>query len=229
MKPTLILVSNSLGDDRDLPPRTKELLERSDLILGEEHRTTSTLLKRLGIQKPFEILNEHSDPKEIQDLVLRMLQIPLTCIVSDSGSPGLEDPARRIVPLAWEYGLNVIAAPGPTAAIAALTASGFQSSPFTFVGFFSKDQKEREREIKSYLALGHTIVFYETPYRTKHMLESLSKVVPKDRRIFLNLDISLTYEKSFRGSAKEVFESVKNHPKAMPVFVIEEKNQKRDR
>ncbi len=229
MKPTLILVSNSLGDDRDLPPRTKELLERADLILGEEHRTTSTLLKRLGIQKPFEILNEHSDPKEIQDLVLRMLQIPLTCIVSDSGSPGLEDPARRLVPLAWEYGLNVIAAPGPTAAIAALTASGFQSSPFTFVGFFSKDQKEREREIKSYLALGHTIVFYETPYRTKHMLESLSKVVPKDRRIFLNLDISLTYEKSFRGSAKEVFESVKKHPKAMPVFVIEEKNQKRDR
>lgn len=229
MKPTLILVSNSLGDDRDLPPRTKELLERADLILGEEHRTTSTLLKRLGIQKPFEILNEHSDPKEIQDLVLRMLQIPLTCIVSDSGSPGLEDPARKLVPLAWEYGLNVIAAPGPTAAIAALTASGFQSSPFTFVGFFSKDQKEREREIKSYLALGHTIVFYETPYRTKHMLESLSKVVPKDRRIFLNLDISLTYEKSFRGSAKEVFESVKNHPKAMPVFVIEEKNQKRDR
>ncbi|MCZ8157963.1 MAG: SAM-dependent methyltransferase [Leptospira sp.] len=229
MKPTLILVSNSLGDDRDLPPRTKELLESADLILGEEHRTTSTLLKRLGIQKPFEILNEHSDPKEIQDLVLRMLQIPLTCIVSDSGSPGLEDPARKLVPLAWEYGLNVIAAPGPTAAIAALTASGFQSSPFTFVGFFSKDQKEREREIKSYLALGHTIVFYETPYRTKHMLESLSKVVPKDRRIFLNLDISLTYEKSFRGSAKEVFESVKNHPKAMPVFVIEEKNQKRDR
>lgn len=229
MKPTLILVSNSLGDDRDLPPRTKELLERADLILGEEHRTTSTLLKRLGIQKPFEILNEHSDPKEIKDLVLRMLQIPLTCIVSDSGSPGLEDPARKLVPLAWEYGLNVIAAPGPTAAIAALTASGFQSSPFTFVGFFSKDQKEREREIKSYLALGHTIVFYETPYRTKHMLESLSKVVPKDRRIFLNLDISLTYEKSFRGSAKEVFESVKNHPKAMPVFVIEEKNQKRDR
>ncbi len=229
MKPTLILVSNSLGDDRDLPPRTKELLERADLILGEEHRTTSTLLKRLGIQKPFEILNEHSDPKEIQDLVLRMLQIPLTCIVSDSGSPGLEDPARKLVPLAWEYGLNVIAAPGPTAAVAALTASGFQSSPFTFVGFFSKDQKEREREIKSYLALGHTIVFYETPYRTKHMLESLSKVVPKDRRIFLNLDISLTYEKSFRGLAKEVFESVKNHPKAMPVFVIEEKNQKRDR
>ncbi len=229
MKPTLYLVSNSLGDEKDLPPRTKELLESADLVLGEETRTTSTLLKKLGIPREFEIINEHSSEQEIDGILLRMLQIPLTCIVSDSGSPGLEDPAKKIVPKAWEYGIQVLSAPGPTAAMAALTASGFQSSPFTFVGFFPKDQKEREQSLKTYLNLGHTLVFYETPYRTKHMLESLSKLVPNQRRIFLNLDISLKFERSYRGSAKEVYQSFQTNSKAMPVFVIEEKNSKRDR
>jgi 16S rRNA (cytidine1402-2'-O)-methyltransferase len=229
MKPILYLVSNSLGNEKDLPPRTKELLERADLVIGEEQRTTSTLLKKLGITRTFEIFNEHSTEAELEELTMRMLNIPLTCIISDSGSPGLEDPARRLVPRAWEYGISVIAAPGPTAAMAALTASGFQSSPFTFVGFFPKDQKERERDLKSYLSLGHTLVFYETPYRTKHMLESLAKVVPADRRVFLNLDISIEFEKCFRGSAKELFKAVQSHPKAMPVFVIEEKKANRSR
>ncbi|MDZ4724869.1 MAG: SAM-dependent methyltransferase [Leptospira sp.] len=226
MKPTLILVSNSIGDDKDLPPRTKELLEKADLILGEEQRTTSTLLKRLGLSKNFEIFNEHSTKEELEDLVLRLTQVPLTVIISDSGSPGLEDPARKLVPKAWDYGITVQSAPGPTAAMAALTASGFQSSPFTFVGFFPKEQKDRERELKHYLSLGHTLVFYETPYRTKHMLESLSKVLPNQRRLFLNLDISTQYEKSYRGLAKDIFKQAANHPKAMPVFVIEEKNSR---
>ncbi len=229
MTPALYLVSNSLGDDRDLPPRTKELLEKADLVLGEERRTTSTLLKKLGIQRDFEIINEHSTESEIEEILLRMLQIPLTCIISDSGSPGIEDPARKLVPKAWDYGMSVHSAPGPTAAMAALAASGFQSSPFTFVGFFPKDQRERERDLKTYLNLGHTLVFYETPYRTKHMLESLAKVVPANRRIFLNLDISLKFEKSYRGAAKELFQSVQSNAKAMPVFVIEEKNSKTHR
>lgn len=226
MIPKLILVSNSLGDDRDLPPRSKELLEKADWVLGEEQRTTSTLLKRLGIARKFDILNEHTTEVELDEIAIKLTSIPITCIISDSGSPGLEDPARRLVPKAWEMGVQVIAAPGPTAAMAALTASGFLSSPFTFVGFFPKDQKEREREIKSFLALGHTLVFYETPYRTKHLLESLTKLVPGDRRVFLNLDLSLDHEKSFRGSAKEVFQKVQNLPKSLPVFVIEEKKSK---
>jgi len=229
LKPTLYLVSNSLGDDKDLPPRTKDLLESADLILGEEQRTTSTLLKKLGLTKNFEIINEHTSEREIDELVLRLLQISKSCIISDSGSPGLEDPARKLVPKAWDYGIQVVAAPGPTAAMAALTASGFQSSPFTFVGFFPKDQKERERDLKSYLNLGHTLVFYETPYRTKHMLESLSKVVPPNRRIFLNLDISLKFERSYRGSAKVLHQTVQTNSKAMPVFVIEEKNSRLNR
>jgi|JI8StandDraft_1071087.scaffolds.fasta_scaffold00022_45 16S rRNA (cytidine1402-2'-O)-methyltransferase len=229
IKPTLYLVSNSLGDDKDLPPRTKELLESANIVLGEEQRTTSTLLKRLGIAREFEVVNEHSSEEEIDEILLRLLQVPLSCIISDSGSPGLEDPAKKIVPKAWDYGISVMAAPGPTAAMAALTASGFQSSPFTFIGFFPKDQKERERDLKAYLNLGHTLVFYETPYRTKHMLESLSKVVPANRRVFLNLDISLKFEKSYRGTAKELHKIVQTNSKAMPVFVIEEKNSRQTR
>ncbi|BDA78142.1 methyltransferase [Leptospira kobayashii] len=225
-KPTLYLVSNSLGDDRDLPPRTKELLEKADWILGEEPRTTSTLLKKLGISKSFDLLNEHTTEEELQEMAFRLSTTQLTCVISDSGSPGLEDPGRRLVPRAWEMGVTVKSAPGPTAAIAGLTSSGFSTSPFTFLGFFPRDQKEREREIKTYLNLGHTLVFYETPYRTKHLLESLSKLVPGDRRVFLALGISTETELSFRGTAKEVFQKASKIPKSPPVFVIEEKKSK---
>lgn len=229
MSPKLVLVSNHIGNEKDLPPRTKELLQSADLIIGEEARTTSTLLKKLGIEKDFILFNEHSDKQETEDLLTRLLNTALACMISDSGSPGIEDPAKKLVPLAWEYGIQVSVGPGPTAAMAALTASGFQSSPFLFLGFLPKEQKVREQELKRYLSLGMTLVLYETPYRTKHVLESLSKIVPGDRRIFLHLDISTEYETSYRGTAKEVLSRAKLHNKSLPVFVIEEKKTGRQR
>ncbi|MDF3821033.1 SAM-dependent methyltransferase [Leptospira sp. 96542] len=225
----LYLVSNSIGNDLDIPPRTKQLLEDADWILGEEFRTTSTLLKKLGIQKSFDLLNEHTNPKELKEIGLLLAGKKLTCLISDSGSPGLEDPGKWLVPLAWEMGVEVRSAPGPTALMAALTSSGFSTSPFTFLGFLPREEKERERVLKAYLGYGSTLCFYETPYRTKHVMETLSKILPNDRRVYLVAGISTNQEIHFRGNAKEILHSVTKLGKLPPVFVIEEKKERQFR
>lgn len=225
----LYLVSNSIGNDLDLPPRTKDLLERADWILGEEFRTTSTLLKKLEIKKDFDLINEHSSKKEMEEIGFKLTSYKLTCLISDSGSPGLEDPGKWLVPLAWEMGVEVRSAPGPTALMAALTSSGFSTSPFSFLGFLPKEEKDREFELKKYLQLGSTLAFYETPYRTKHVLESLAKLCPGDRRIYLGLGISTPQETYFRGSAREISQNSGRIPKLPPVFIIEEKKEHRRR
>lgn len=222
----LYLVSNSIGNDLDIPPRTKQLLEEADWILGEEQRTTSTLLKKLGITKPFDLLNEHTSRTEMDEIGMKLAMTKKTCLISDSGSPGLEDPGKWLVPLAWEMGAEVRSAPGPTALVSALTSSGFATSPFLFLGFLPREEKERERTLKQYLGLGITLAFYETPYRTKHCLETLAKVLPHDRRIFLALGISFAHETSYRGSAKEVQKKFPQGMKLPPVFIIEEKKER---
>lgn len=225
----LYLVSNSIGNDLDIPPRTKQLLDSADWILGEEFRTTSTILKKLGLNKDFDLINEHSTKKEMEEIALKLRSQKQTCLISDSGSPGLEDPGKWLVPLAWEMGVIVRSAPGPTALISALTASGFATSPFSFLGFLPKEEKDRELKLKQYLALGSTLAFYETPYRIKHVLESLAKICPGDRRVFLNLGISTDSEVSYRGFAKDLSQKSNGIPKLPPVFVIEEKKEFRKR
>ncbi|TGL23284.1 methyltransferase [Leptospira bourretii] len=222
----LYLVSNSIGNDEDLPPRTKTLLEEADWIIGEEQRTTSTFLKKLGVSKPFDLVNEHTSRQEMDEIAMKLATTKRTCMISDSGSPGLEDPGKWLVPLAWEMGVEVRSAPGPTALVAALTSSGFATSPFLFLGFLPREEKERERTLKQYLGLGITIAFYETPYRAKHCLETLAKILPGDRQIFLALGISMANETSFRGTAKEIHKKFPQGLKLPPVFVVEEKKER---
>ncbi len=220
----LYLVSNSLGSDLDLPPRTKLILDSADLIIGEEQRTTSTLLKKLGISKPFEILNEHTKAEELEALGYRLLEFKKSCIVSDSGNPGICDPASRLVPLAWELGIRVRSCPGPSAFVSGLTASGFSAEPFSFLGFLPREDREREKSLRSYLEWGHTLVFYETPYRTRQVLETLAKSLGSSRLVYLGLGIGLETEVSYRGTAKEIL-AKGTPPKLPPVFVIEGKKR----
>jgi len=212
----LFLVSNSLGNELDLPPRTLESLLSADCIIGEEARSTSTLLKRLGISKDFLLLNEHTTKEELFFLADSLSNFRKICILSDAGNPGIEDPASRLVPLAWAKGIKVRSSPGPVALVSGLAASGFPTSPFVFLGFLPREEKERIQVLKKHLTYGMTLVFYETPYRTKRVLESLTSLGLE--LVFLNLGIGLSEELTFRGNPKDILKS--KIPKLPPVFVL---------
>ncbi|AYV54785.1 16S rRNA methyltransferase [Leptospira kmetyi] len=228
-KGTLVLVSVSLGNPGDMTFRAKELLERSDLVIGEESRTTSTLLKSFSIVKEFLLCNEHTTSEEIVSLGETVMNSNLTVLISDAGTPGIEDPGRELVQEVLRRGGRVQSAPGAIAFGAALSISGFKISPFTFCGFFSRESADRKKELERYLKPGHTIVFYETPYRYKavlHDLDAVLKETADERQIFLCLDLTLESEFQFRGKLGELLKIADNLPKGNPVIVVSQRRGK---
>ncbi|MBM9501312.1 16S rRNA methyltransferase [Leptospira sp. 201903071] len=225
-KGVLILVSVSLGNPGDITQRAKELLEHSDILIGEESRTTSTLLKSLSINKEFLLCNEHSTAEDIRALGEMVLGSDLTVLISDAGTPGIEDPGRELVQEVLRRGGTVRSAPGPIAFGAALSISGFKISPFTFCGFLSRESSERKKELDRFLKPGHTLVFYETPYRYKAVLHDLDFVLKEsgeERQIFLCLDLTLETEFQFRGKLSELLKIIDSLPKGNPVIVLSQR------
>ncbi|AOP34551.1 16S rRNA methyltransferase [Leptospira tipperaryensis] len=225
-KGVLVLVSVSLGNPDDITQRAKELLEHSDILIGEESRTTSTLLKSLSVRKEFLLCNEHSTPEDIRSLGEKVIGADLTVLISDAGTPGIEDPGRELVQEVLRRGGTVQSAPGAIAFGAALSISGFKISPFTFCGFLSRESPERRKELGRYLKFGHTLVFYETPYRYKAVLHDLDfalKEAKEDRNVFLCLDLTLESEFQFRGKLSELLKILDSLPKGNPVIVVSQK------
>ena len=192
---TLYIISVPIGNDRDIAMNAIEKLQQADMVIGEEYKETSKLLKLNGIDKEFELLNEHSDDQEMNRLLELMKSKNLTCLISDAGTPGIEDPA--------------------------LALCGFRISPFTFVGFLNREEDKRRNEINKYLALGHTIVLYETPYRYKKVIQEFGKLSKKNHRIFLGLNLTSEAEIQYRGTLKDILKHLDTFPKAPPVIVIE--------
>ncbi|RHX89978.1 16S rRNA (cytidine(1402)-2'-O)-methyltransferase [Leptospira stimsonii] len=225
-KGVLVLVSVSLGNPGDLTQRAKEILEHSDILIGEESRTTSTLLKSLSIEKEFFLCNEHSTPEDIRVLGEKVIGADCTALISDAGTPGIEDPGRELVQEVLRRGGTVKSAPGAIAFGAALSISGFKISPFTFCGFLSRESPDRRKELGRYLKLGHTLVFYETPYRYKAVLHDLDfalKEAKEDRNVFLCLDLTLESEFQFRGKISELLKNLDSLPKGNPVIVVSQR------
>ncbi|HMZ67462.1 MAG TPA: SAM-dependent methyltransferase, partial [Leptospiraceae bacterium] len=174
-----------------------------------------------GIDREFELLNEHSDDVEMQRLLDLMLSKNLTCLISDAGTPGIEDPGSGLVNLAVRNGMEVKIVPGPSAITCALALCGFRISPFTFIGFLNREDEKRRLEIIKYLGYGHTLVLYETPYRYKKVIREIAKYAKKNYRIFLGLNLTAEDEIQYRGTLKEILPHLEGFPKSPPVIVIE--------
>ncbi|HMV42891.1 MAG TPA: SAM-dependent methyltransferase [Leptospiraceae bacterium] len=218
---TLYIISVPIGNDRDIAMNAIEKLQQADLIIGEEFKETSKLLKLNGIDREFELLNEHSDDVEMQRLLDLMLSKNLTCLISDAGTPGIEDPGSGLVNLAVRNGMEVKIVPGPSAITCALALCGFRISPFTFIGFLNREDEKRRLEIIKYLGYGHTLVLYETPYRYKKVIREIAKYAKKNYRIFLGLNLTAEDEIQYRGTLKEILPHLEGFPKSPPVIVIE--------
>ena len=145
MKPCLTLVCTPIGNFSDLSERARQTIQSASLVIGEEFTNTSKLLKKLNSQKDFELLNEHSTPEDITNLVGKIKLNSLTCLFSDGGTPLLEDPGLELVRECIKENIEIKVAPGASAFLIALLLSGFTISPFTFIGFLPRDSGERTR------------------------------------------------------------------------------------
>ena len=193
-------MATPIGNLEDITYRAVRTLKEVDLIACEDTRHTRRLLDHYGIEKPAISYHEHNEAGRAESLVERILFGSNVAVVSDAGTPLICDPGYRIVKAAVEAGIRVIPIPGPSAILAALTASGLPTDSFYFGGFVSQKQGARRKSFETLADLDCTLVFYEAPHRILETLQDIADIYG-DREIVLTRELTKLHEEFLRGTA----------------------------
>lgn len=222
----LYIVPTPIGNLDDITLRAIKVLEEVDFILAEDTRTSSVLLKHLGIDKPLRShhkFNEHATVAAVAESIEAGRNVAL---ISDAGTPGISDPGFLLVRTCVEAGIDVETLPGATACIPALVQSGFPCDRFCFEGFLPQ-KKGRMKRLAELAEENRTIVFYESPFRVVKCLEQLSEVFGAERRVAVSRELTKKFEQTVRGTLAEVIAHFKNNqPKGEFVIVLAGKGLK---
>lgn len=221
----LYIVPTPIGNLDDITLRAVNVLRDVDFILAEDTRTTSFLLKHLGIEKKLyshHKFNEHATVKMVAESIAAGRNAAL---VSDAGTPGISDPGFLLVRTCVEAGIEVETLPGATALIPALVQSGFPCDRFCFEGFLPQ-KKGRAKQLQSLAAEERTMIFYESPYRVVKCLEQFAEVFGPERRVSVSRELTKKFEQTVRGTVAEVLEHFRTtDPKGEFVIVLAGKPQ----
>lgn len=217
----LYIVGSPIGNLGDFSPRAVEVLNSVDFICAEDTRVTGVLLSKFGIKKPMISYHEHNARQRGEELLPRLLAGESAAVVTDAGMPCISDPGEEIVKLCAEHGIEVIAVPGPTAAMSALAISGLPTKRFCFEGFLSVTKRIRREHLRQLKDLPQTLIFYEAPHKLKNTLNDLLEELG-DRRISLCREMTKVHEEVIRGTISEMTELYKEQePRGEYVLVVE--------
>jgi 16S rRNA (cytidine1402-2'-O)-methyltransferase len=217
----LYLVPTPIGNLEDITLRALRILKEVDLIACEDTRHSGRLLAHYGIEKKKISYFEHNETRRVPQILDYLRQGRSVAVISDGGSPGLSDPAYRIVTAAIEESLTVEALPGANAVVPALTASGLPTDRFFFEGFLPVKSSRRKTRLEQLREYPHTLVFYESVHRVAKSIADIAAVF-SDRQVCVGREISKMHEEYIRGAAADVagrFTRIK--PKGEFVIVVE--------
>ena len=216
----LYIVPTPIGNLDDITLRAVNVLREVDFILAEDTRTTSFLLRHLGIEKKLHShhkFNEHATVKMVAGSIAAGRNAAL---VSDAGTPGISDPGFLLVRTCVEAGIEVETLPDATALVPALVQSGFPCDRFCFEGFLPQ-KKGRAKQLQSLADEERTMVFYESPYRVVKCLEQFAEVFGSERRVSVSRELTKKFEQTVRGTVAEVLEHFRTtEPKGEFVIVL---------
>ena len=216
----LYLVSTPIGNLEDITLRALRVLKEVELIACEDTRHTRRLLDHFGISKPAISYHEHNEPKRAAELAERLSRGESIALVTDAGTPGISDPAYRIVVAAIERGVTVTPVPGATAMIAGLVASGLPTDSFLFAGFLPHKKLARRARLEKLRPESATLVFYETPHRIREALLDVREILG-DRRAAIARELTKLHEQFIRGSVSEIIAHFDaNEPRGEMTLVI---------
>ncbi len=207
----LYIVPTPIGNLDDITLRAIKVLNEVDFILCEDTRTSSVLLKHLGIEKklyPHHKFNEHGTVRQVAEWITAGRS---AAMISDAGTPGISDPGFLLVRTCVEQGIEVITLPGATALIPALVQSGFPCDRFCFEGFLPQ-KKGRSKHLQALADETRTMIFYESPYRVVKCLEQFREVFGGDRPVSVSREITKIHEETVRGTIDEVLEHFRQTP-----------------
>lgn len=199
------MVATPIGNLADASARAVETLRSADLVACEDTRTTRTLLARHGIRARTVALHQHNERRAATGLIEALRAGKSVALVSDAGTPALSDPGAWLVGEAHRAGIRVSPVPGPSAAAAALSASGFEAPQFLFAGFLPATGAARRKALEA-LDLPWPVVFYEAPHRIAQTLEDLKQRFGDARELVIARELTKKFEEIARlplGSAAE--------------------------
>ena len=217
----LYVVATPIGNLGDFSPRAIETLETVDFIAAEDTRVGAKLLNKFEIKKPQVSYFEHNRRTKGDYILSRILEGESCAIITDAGTPAISDPGVDLVDLCAQNGVEVVAVPGCSAVVAALSISGMACGRFTFEGFLPVPKKERRAHLEEVKTEKRTMVFYEAPHKLQRTLQDMLECWG-DRKIALCREITKLHEECFRTTLSEAIAHYEEHPpRGEFVLVIE--------
>ena len=217
----LYVVATPIGNLGDFSPRAIETLETVDFIAAEDTRVGAKLLNKFEIKKPQVSYFEHNRRTKGDYILSRLLEGESCAIITDAGTPAISDPGVDLVDLCVQNGVEVVAVPGCSAVVAALSISGMACGRFTFEGFLPVPKKERRAHLEEVKTEKRTMVFYEAPHKLQRTLQDMPECWG-DRKIALCREITKLHEECFRTTLSEAISHYEEHPpRGEFVLVIE--------
>jgi 16S rRNA (cytidine1402-2'-O)-methyltransferase len=192
---SLYVVATPLGNLQDITLRALDVLKRVDAVAAEDTRITARLLEHYGIAVRQMIpLHEHNEQRQVPRVLELLAAGSSVALTSDAGTPGFCDPGARLVAAARVAGHAVVPIPGPNAAAAAISASGFGAQQFLFCGFLPAKPGERRRTLEELSSLPYLLVFFEAPHRVLETLADLARSLGGERRIVIARELTKLFE-----------------------------------
>jgi 16S rRNA (cytidine1402-2'-O)-methyltransferase len=206
------VVATPIGNLDDLSVRARAILQSCSLIAAEDTRHTGLLLQHLGIDTPLLSLHEHNERQRAGEIIEQLRAGASIALVSDAGTPAISDPGFDLVRAAAVAGIDVIAVPGPCAAIAALSIGGLPTDRFCFEGFLPARGAARRKQLETLANEARTLVFYESPHRVHETLEDCANAFGHTRIATVAREITKMHETTYRGTLRELLARAESEP-----------------
>jgi 16S rRNA (cytidine1402-2'-O)-methyltransferase len=203
MKGILYIVATPIGNLDDITLRALRVLKEVDVIAAEDTRRSSKLLAHYGISKPLTSYWGEKEKVKSEEIMRKLRDGLSVALISDAGTPGISDPGSVLIEKAVSESITVVAVPGPSAVIAAVSLSGLMIKEFTFFGFLPPKKNERRKILSELSIERRALVFYEAPHRILETLQDMAEIFG-DRKSALVKEITKIHEEVLRGTPAEI-------------------------
>jgi 16S rRNA (cytidine1402-2'-O)-methyltransferase len=205
----LFVVATPIGNMKDITLRAIDILKDVDVIFAEKPRHSLKLLSHYGISKPLYLYNDRNWQKQTKFALNLINKGENIALISDAGTPAIQDPGYRMVKYLRENNIDVIPIPGPCASICALQASGLPTDRFVFLGFLPRSSGKKKKLLKMYGSLDATLIIYESPLRVKKTLNDIEETLG-EREMAVVRELTKVYEEFLLGTSSQLIPKTEN-------------------
>jgi len=200
LEASLYIVATPIGNLGDISERAIEILKQVDLIAAEDTRHSKTLLERFSITTRVCAYHEHNEEQQTSQLIQKLIDGQSIALISDAGTPLINDPGYKLVTAAHDNSIQVIPIPGPSAAITALSASGLPTSKFIFEGYLPAKAEARKKCLQELTSESRTLIFYEAPHRILELIQNMHEIFGSGRRVTIARELTKQFEQIVRDT-----------------------------